>query len=660
MKSFQETTKGIQFVIGRLKGETSTTVQSVLFDNEIWTSSKAKSWLSDHDFKSSKVDETEAKLRYRQRDPSNFEEGSFRTISAGSKNALIVYPGVKKQQKKKLRGSEELMEEQHSQAREYFVDHHEGIRFRVGKRHDEKLFSIQSIDFSKDAWSLKDALRYLKDIGLWQNGFDEVGNSWQFEVAEEKFFEDGSFKMIEPDPDSMMEVAAISEPREIRFSLDDDESEIVKVYKDYDEDEDKNKSEEEEPELFEINDVEIFSTGTWNNDKYMRKDLDDIVYSFSRVGFRPPIKLGHKDKSGGPAFGWVKALRRKGDKLVADFMDISKTMFDAIKGRKFDTVSSEIFWDLERNGKKFRRVLKAVALLGAETPAVSGLAPLRSVVLSLPEDGFEGVYSYSIHPKEWNMDQIEELTDKVEALEKGLEEANVAKEAAEAERDDFKAGKKKKAKLEESEEKLKEAAEAAEKLQEELDDAKSSLTEAEEELEKAKGSNVTEVESLKETVAELTKALATMTDQQRIARIEEKVEDCGLPAIRPYVRALYDIASTSERTVTFSEGGEEGEDKKERKLSAEEVVDELVSMISKQSEKLFAQLGVSGLDDREEGNVAAAGGDVTMVLDEKAKKHMSDNKEATYVQAVEAVLGKDPDLRRQYATFTNASSVKAN
>ena len=40
--------EGVQFVIGHLTGETTTTVQSVRFDNEKWTLAEAKKWVADH------------------------------------------------------------------------------------------------------------------------------------------------------------------------------------------------------------------------------------------------------------------------------------------------------------------------------------------------------------------------------------------------------------------------------------------------------------------------------------------------------------------------------------------------------------------------------------------------------------------------------------
>jgi hypothetical protein len=129
--------------------------------------------------------------------------------------------------------------------------------------------------------------------------------------------------------------------------------------------------------MAELKGVEIFRVGTWNGDKYTVADLDDMIDNFGRTGYRVPVKLGHAERSGDRAFGWVTALRRKGDKLIADFADIPDKVYDVVRERGYDGVSAEVYWNIKRNGRTFRRALKAVALLGAETPAVSDLAPLH-------------------------------------------------------------------------------------------------------------------------------------------------------------------------------------------------------------------------------------------------------------------------------------------
>lgn len=97
----QEGGEGIKFVIGRLKGETKTTVQSVLFDKEIWTLRRARAWLKENDLKSDKLDETEANYRFRQRDPGDFKERSFRTITPGQRRAKGEYGGPSDKEPKK-------------------------------------------------------------------------------------------------------------------------------------------------------------------------------------------------------------------------------------------------------------------------------------------------------------------------------------------------------------------------------------------------------------------------------------------------------------------------------------------------------------------------------------------------------------------------------
>jgi hypothetical protein len=126
-----------------------------------------------------------------------------------------------------------------------------------------------------------------------------------------------------------------------------------------------------------IRGVEIFRTGVHNQDQYTERDLDDIVSAFNTLDFRPAIKLGHDNTPGVPAYGWVTNLRRNGDKLIADFRHVDEDVFKWIRQSKYTRLSPEIYFNLNRNGKRYRRALKAVALLGAEVPAVAGLRPLQ-------------------------------------------------------------------------------------------------------------------------------------------------------------------------------------------------------------------------------------------------------------------------------------------
>ncbi|KKN57379.1 hypothetical protein LCGC14_0562850 [marine sediment metagenome] len=70
---------------------TSTEVQTIIFDKEKFSLAQARQWLKDNDFKTTfdgkGVDEKPNSFRFRQRNPGDFQTGSFRTIT--------LAPGVK-------------------------------------------------------------------------------------------------------------------------------------------------------------------------------------------------------------------------------------------------------------------------------------------------------------------------------------------------------------------------------------------------------------------------------------------------------------------------------------------------------------------------------------------------------------------------------------
>lgn len=148
-------------------------------------------------------------------------------------------------------------------------------------------------------------------------------------------------------------------------------------------------------DLRTVRGVEVFKVGEWNGDKYTTDDIDEMIAAFGSQGYGVPLKLGHDEVSGGQAYGWVERIYRVGDTLKADFKDIPAWIFQWVFiDHAYDQVSIEIYFNLKRDGKTFKRALKAVALLGAETPAVSGLAPLRAAIFAEGTE-FEKVLTYS-------------------------------------------------------------------------------------------------------------------------------------------------------------------------------------------------------------------------------------------------------------------------
>lgn len=140
-----------------------------------------------------------------------------------------------------------------------------------------------------------------------------------------------------------------------------------------------------DPTTARIEALPIFSAGSWNGDSYAESDLDSMVEAFNSgdLGFKPTLKLGHADGQdneatarklfGAPAAGYVSRLYRKGKELLADIVDIPKKVADLIKLGAYKRTSAEIYWQMKQNGKTWPRVLKSIAVLGHEIPAVTSL-----------------------------------------------------------------------------------------------------------------------------------------------------------------------------------------------------------------------------------------------------------------------------------------------
>jgi len=144
-------------------------------------------------------------------------------------------------------------------------------------------------------------------------------------------------------------------------------------------------------ETHSIQGVEIFSVGVWNGDEYSIEDLIGMVAAFeaNKNTVRPFLKLGHDEdqkllqKDGYPAAGWIDRLYMRGEKLVADFSSIPKTIFDLISNKAYRNVSSEIYCNVNILDNTYKYMLGAVALLGADTPGVMNLSDILGMYTKL-------------------------------------------------------------------------------------------------------------------------------------------------------------------------------------------------------------------------------------------------------------------------------------
>jgi hypothetical protein len=186
-----------------------------------------------------------------------------------------------------------------------------------------------------------------------------------------------------------------------------------------------------ENRVYDVDGVEIFKAGLWNGDKYTEDDLDEMVKAFDAIGdkIKPYLKLGHTEKQallqkeGLPAAGWITNLKRVGDTLVAKFSSIPQKIYELIVNKAYGRFSSEIYWNLKDSGKTYKRVLKAVALLGADTPAVTTLDDFINLYIENIEAESIRIYKEGPDMDKNELDvrkyeeQISELSEKLKLYE---------------------------------------------------------------------------------------------------------------------------------------------------------------------------------------------------------------------------------------------------
>lgn len=183
-----------------------------------------------------------------------------------------------------------------------------------------------------------------------------------------------------------------------------------------------------------ISGVEIFSTGTHNGLTFEEKDLDAMVQSFTALekAARVPLKFGHNDSQpmtdGQPALGWVSRVWRAGSKVLADFVDVPTVVFNAIRKGLYKQVSIELLKDVSREGSSHPWVLDAVALLGADIPAVKGLRDLQTLMMArqLPGIRFSQTAAFTLDTTIG--DRAIMTDDEIKALQKRAADAEAALE----------------------------------------------------------------------------------------------------------------------------------------------------------------------------------------------------------------------------------------
>ncbi len=138
---------------------------------------------------------------------------------------------------------------------------------------------------------------------------------------------------------------------------------------------------------------EIFIAGTRadNSGKEVTitpDDLNAIANGYNPSFHEAPIVIGHPDDNA-PAYGWVKSLSAKGDKLYAEFGEMDEGFVELVKSGRYKKLSASFYPPKHpSNPKPDNWYLRHIGFLGALPPAVKGLSPVSF------NDNSDGVVSF--------------------------------------------------------------------------------------------------------------------------------------------------------------------------------------------------------------------------------------------------------------------------
>lgn len=172
--------------------------------------------------------------------------------------------------------------------------------------------------------------------------------------------------------------------------------------------------------------IEIARTGTFEDSAgrlrtFTARDLDAIARRYDPARRDAPLTFGHPDSDRAPAYGWVEKLKSEGGKLYANFSQVPEQVRALVDAGHYRHVSMSLMPDLV--------TLRHVALLGAEQPAIDGLAAVEFA------DGGDAItVDFAAQRGEGDTMTIEELQRQIGQLQGQLEalkteNANLKKQA---------------------------------------------------------------------------------------------------------------------------------------------------------------------------------------------------------------------------------------
>ncbi|MCK7581846.1 MAG: peptidase [Chromatiales bacterium] len=106
---------------------------------------------------------------------------------------------------------------------------------------------------------------------------------------------------------------------------------------------------------------------------FSEADLDAMAAAYDPAVHEAPLVVGHP-KDNAPAYGWVRALARDGDRLQARPTQLDADFAELVRAGRFKKVSASFYApDAPANPVPGAYYLRHVGFLGAQPPAVKGL-----------------------------------------------------------------------------------------------------------------------------------------------------------------------------------------------------------------------------------------------------------------------------------------------
>ncbi len=119
--------------------------------------------------------------------------------------------------------------------------------------------------------------------------------------------------------------------------------------------------------------IEIFRVGDFGaKGKFTPEDLDRVVASYDPSFHEAPVVVGHP-KDNAPAYGWIEAIKRDGDKLLCRERQVDPQFHDARSAGRYKKRSASFY----TNAAGRIAALRHVGYLGAMPPEVKGLRDVK-------------------------------------------------------------------------------------------------------------------------------------------------------------------------------------------------------------------------------------------------------------------------------------------